>query len=167
MSLSDDDGSVDRLRRQVVVVFNANDDPVQVPAPDALDYRLHPIQAMSTDILTRKSAYDPDQSHFEVPGRTTAVFEALRPADEQIELIKGDIESLKADGRLNKGQAKALVSKLDAAIAALSRGRSNAAGNQLNAFLNQLSAFVKAGILDGTEADPIADAARDVLHTIG
>ena len=167
MSLSDDDGSVDRLRRQVVVVFNANDDPVQVPAPNALDYRLHPIQAMSTDILTRKSAYDPDQSHFEVPGRTTAVFEALRPADEQIELIKGDIESLKADGRLNKGQAKALVSKLDAAIAALSRGRSNAAGNQLNAFLNQLSAFVKAGILDGTEADPIADAARDVLHTIG
>lgn len=65
------------------------------------------------------------------------------------------IRELVTSGALSSGNANALTSKLDAAIASFARGNTTAALNQLEAFLNQLDALVEAGRMSTTDADAL------------
>src|SRR5574341_789947 len=66
-------------------------------------------------------------------------------------------------GSLNKGQGKALIAKLQAAIDSLDQGNPQAALHQLEAFINQVEAYVDSGVLTPEEARPLIDAARDLI----
>lgn len=65
---------------------------------------------------------------------------------------KALVDQLLTDGKINGGNANALTSKLDAAIASFNNGNPNAATNQLNALLNELDAFVNSGKLSASDA---------------
>ena len=77
MSISEAPGTnFDPAFKQVVVVFNANDE-AQTFSADALkglDLRLHPVQVNGSDPVVKTSAYNSTAGSFTVPARTTAVF---------------------------------------------------------------------------------------------
>jgi ABC-type transporter Mla subunit MlaD len=77
-----------------------------------------------------------------------------------------DIEALRDAGILNKGQANALIVKLETAIKNLDKGKANTALNELNAFINQVYAFVSAGTLTPEEAQHLIDAANAISDQI-
>jgi FIMAH domain-containing protein len=73
------------------------------------------------------------------------------------------VRLLLASGTLNEGQANALISKLQSAIAALQNGHENAAQNKLNAFKNQVMAMVNAGTLSAAAGQALIDEADAIL----
>jgi len=135
MSITDDEGAVDRTTERLVALVNASDDYVSFPMPEliGLEIGLHPVQESSTDPIVRTATFDPATGTFGVPARTTAVFEGERSPEEQGDLLIDDIEDLVADGVLNAGQGNALISKLENIIAKIDRGQIRAAINQLGA----------------------------------
>ena len=64
---------------------------------------------------------------------------------------------------LNKGQANALTSKIDAAARRIQSGNERAGGNGFDAFLHQVNAFVNARVLTVKQAQPLLDAALSLL----
>jgi len=168
MTLADDDGSVDRLRERIVVLFNATDDPQLFAAPSlaAYNFDLHEVQQASADPVVVTSTWDGDTSTFAVPERTTAVFVSLRSAEDQIDLVIEDIAELVAVGVLNSGQGNALTVKLENTLAKIARGLTNAATNQLNAFINQVEDFVADGILTPEQGAALIAAVQDIIDTL-
>ena len=65
-------------------------------------------------------------------------------APGQFALLIADIDRLEDEGVLNGGRANALRTKIEEALAAWERGRTNAAAGKLNALLNQVEAFMRA-----------------------
>ncbi len=167
MSLTDPTGAVDRVTEQIVVLFNANDEPQTFadPALAGLNLALHPVQQASSDPVVGGASYAVDGT-FTVPGRTTAVFVAKRPVTEQLNLVIEDVAALRADGTLNMGQANALTAKLTNAIKSLQMGKITPAMNQLNAFLNQVNAFEQSGILSPAQAAALRDAVQAALDCL-
>jgi len=77
------------------------------------------------------------------------------------------VEVLEDDGFLNKGQANALIKKLESAKESIKKGNYNAAVNKLNAFINHVNAFINGGILtdeQGNELIADAQAIIDILE---
>jgi hypothetical protein len=77
MSLSDTTGAgLDPELDSAWVVFNATDEPIELPVAAAagLDLSLHPVLASSSDPIVVSSAFDPADGSFTVPARTTAAF---------------------------------------------------------------------------------------------
>ena len=165
MTLSDDDGSVDRLRERIVVLFNATDDPQLFAAPSlaTYDFALHEAQQASSDPVVLTSSWDDGTATFSVPARTTAVFVAKRAAEDQIELVIDDVAALVDTGVLNSGQGNALTVKLENALAKLARGQIKAVINQLNAFINQVEDFVADGILTPEQGAALILAVEDII----
>jgi pullulanase-type alpha-1,6-glucosidase len=172
MTLSDEEGAVDPLREAIVVLFNANDEPQAFPAASLADHDfvLHEVQQASADPVVATSSWDGNTSSFTVPARTTAVFVALRSAEDQIEWLRDDVNELLNAGVLNRGQANALIKKLNAALARLAKGKAQgeagAAAGQINAFINQVEALAAAGILSPDEAAALIAAAEGVLGSL-
>jgi hypothetical protein len=73
-----------------------------------------------------------------------------------------DIDDLVPDP-LGAGQANALVSKIDNAVAKADAGQYQAAINQLMAFLNQLDQLVADGTLAPSEADPLREQVQALI----
>jgi pullulanase-type alpha-1,6-glucosidase len=169
MNLSDLDGSMDQTREQIVVLFNATDGPQDFAVPSLAGYGfgLHEVQQASADPVVTASTWDSTSATFTVPARTTAVFVAQRQAEDQLELVIGDIELLVEAGILNQGQGNALVSKLSNAIDSLERGRDNAAANQLGAFINHVYALVSAGILTQDQGNALISSVENAIDSIG
>ncbi|UCC60306.1 MAG: right-handed parallel beta-helix repeat-containing protein [Dehalococcoidia bacterium] len=90
----------------------------------------------------------------------------LPPPEDQIEDVISEVEDLVSDGALNKGQGNALVSKLESALSALSKGNIGAAVNKLQAFINQVNAYQEADILIKEDADSLRQAVEDVINSI-
>ena len=77
MSLSDVVGdNLDPAADRLVVLFNANDEPLSVAVPEWIGWEmsLHPVLAASADPVVREASFDSDAAIFSVPSRTTAVF---------------------------------------------------------------------------------------------
>ena len=83
MSLSDTVGDdLDPTADRLVVIFNADDEPITFAVPDwaaqeggaGREMALHPVLAASADATVLESSWDSDTGTFTVPGRTTAVF---------------------------------------------------------------------------------------------
>ncbi len=80
MSLSDPDGRVDLRFSHLLVVFNGRPGAVQLESPlGGVELRLHPIQRASSDPRLSDARFDAPSGRLEVPGRSSAVFVALRP----------------------------------------------------------------------------------------
>ena len=78
--LSDPDGSVDRVRETIAVLFNATDDAQVYPAPSlgGFEFALHEVQQASADPVVALSGWDGVADTFTVPARTTRA-KASRP----------------------------------------------------------------------------------------
>jgi hypothetical protein len=74
-----------------------------------------------------------------------------------------DIESLVDGGVLNKGQANALIVKIENAIKSLEKGNSNAAENQLSALISQTEDFVDNGIFTKVQGQTLITVAENVI----
>jgi pullulanase-type alpha-1,6-glucosidase len=165
MSISDNDGSVDRRYKQAVVLFNADKQGHNfqsgVFAGQAL--KLHPIQAVSSDPLARTASFNSASGTFFVPERTSAVFLQRRPINEQISLLIQDVEKLVTAGALNSGQGNALKAKLNAALVQFQRGDGKTTGNQLKAFTNQVQALTGANALSQDQGQSLTVEANSII----
>ena len=84
---------------------------------------------------------------------------SIKAITDDVELLRALVSQLEADATLNKGQANALTSKIDAAARQLQRGNEHAGENVFDAFIHQVNAFVNARVLTVTQAQPLLDAA--------
>jgi len=169
MSITDDEGAVDRDIETIFTLFNASDDPVvfQVPEEAGREAELHPVLAASTDPVVQTSSFDSATGTFDVPARTTAVFLVPRSADDLIDLLIDDVDLLEAGGIVNGGQANALRSKLSNALRKVERGQVGPAINMLEAFVNQVEALVSAGILSEQQGAELITAAENIIASLG
>jgi pullulanase len=80
MSLTDDDGAIDRAHNRVAVIFNATNQTQNFNIADfqGIPLTLHPLQKISTDCVVRASSFNRAVGAFSIPGRTAAVFWAYR-----------------------------------------------------------------------------------------
>jgi hypothetical protein len=85
---------------------------------------------------------------------------------EQIEELIGKVDALVDEGKLNKGEANALNSKLDSALKSIEKGKTNTACNQLGAFINQVNALINSGRLTLVEGEPLIFAAEAVITAL-
>jgi hypothetical protein len=168
MTLADNEGSVDRVRERIVVLFNATISPQEFEAGllAGFDFELHEVQQASSDPVVPTSSWDAGTSTFSVPARTTAVFVAGRSAEDQIALLIGDIDALVDAGVLNGGQGNALTVKLLNALNKIAKGQNHAAANQVSAFINQVEDFVAEGILTPDQGAALIAAAEDILDAL-
>jgi len=167
MSIADNYGDIDLTNELIVVLFNAGDDPVSFGLPeDGRDFRLHPVQAESVDSVVQTASYDAGIEAFNVPARTTAVFLAQRPIGEQIDVLIDEVDTLQAEGVLNRGRANSLKAKLRAAQKSAAKGKFTPAANQINAFINHVEAFVAAGVLSPEEGQLLISIAEEILQSM-
>ena len=168
MSLLDDYGDVDLATEQIMVLFNANDEPAMFPfAAGGRTFELHPVQAASADPIVRLADFDGSVEEFYVPGRTTAVFLLQRSLVEQIDFLIDQVDALEAGESINGGQANALRSKLEAAQRSYSNGKLTPAAKQIAAFINNVRALMSGGVLSTTEGEALISIAEDILQSIG
>lgn len=121
---------------------------IAVVMPNVTGIRNVPWQTYQTtvDSVESLSGYDvlallPDRIEVTVESGAGEAFDIIR------ELV--------TSGALSSGNANALTSRLDAAIASFARGNATAAVNQLEAFLSQLDALVSTGRMSTTDADAL------------
>jgi len=168
MSIADDYGDIDLTNELIVVLFNANDDPVSFDFPHGgREFGLHPVQAESVDSVVQTASYDAGAGTFNVPARTTAVFMAQRPIGEQIDVLIDAVNQLLDDDMLNGGRANSLKAKLSAARKSAANGRSTPAVNQINAFINEVQALMSGGVLSSEEGTALISIAEDILKSLG
>ncbi len=77
------------------------------------------------------------------------------------------VEDLVGQGVLNGGQGNSLMSKLEAVVASLANGKTNAACGQLNAFVNQVISLVDEGVLSAAEGQALVDFATAAMINLG
>lgn len=78
-------------------------------------------------------------------------------------ILEGKVIALRDSGALNPGQANSLLRKLDAAEAAIARGRIKAGINILQAFINQVLDFVEDGVLTEAQGLDLTECAEGVI----
>jgi pullulanase-type alpha-1,6-glucosidase len=172
MALSDPDGSVDRLREKIVVLFNANDNPQSFVATSlaANSFMLHEVQRASLDPVLMTATWDPGTNAFSVPPRTTAVFVSPRSAEDQIALIIDDIIELVDTGVLSEKDGKALTLKLEKALDKLARIKKTkkikSVIKEIDGFIKQVNDFVKKGKLTPEQGAALISAAEDVIESL-
>jgi pullulanase len=168
-SINDNSGDLDHQHARVVVLINSRPEAVNFSL-DAGNIcpglKLHPRQRSSADPVVRTSTFQESTCTFRVPGRTAAVFVKNRPADRQLELLRGSVDELVADRVLNGGQGNALEAKLEAAERQLAAGRTGPAANQVRAFMQQVQALRASGVLTGEQALWLLQDANAVLDAI-
>jgi uncharacterized protein (TIGR02145 family) len=71
-----------------------------------------------------------------------------------------EIEALVEEGQLNKGQANALIVKIENSIKSLENGNDNAAENQLSAFVNEAEDYVENGVIPEEIGEELIDGAE-------
>jgi pullulanase len=164
MRISDATGAIDRRRKDVVVLINADKTARQLQdaAFTGQQLVLHPILAVSDDALVRTSSFNKTTGTFVIPERTTAVFWTARSVGEQLNLLIGDVNRLVSDGVLNSGQGNALIVKLNAAIQQFERGNTMAARNQLVAFTLQVRALELSGRLSSENRRVLCFEAEEI-----
>ena len=84
-----------------------------------------------------------------------------------VDLLKGAIENLLAEGILTPDQSDGLMGKLDAAISSISRSKTAAACGQLGAFINQVHALVNNGTLSVEVGQALIDPAEAQRSQVG
>ncbi len=81
---------------------------------------------------------------------------------EQVAAIISRVKELLAEGVLARGEAMAMLAKLEAAAAQLAEGDVTAGCNVLQAFINHVTARMKTGKVPADEARSLIEAAQNV-----
>lgn len=89
----------------------------------------------------------------------------LTPA-EQIDAVRSMVTELVAGHRLGAGLGTALGAKLDAAGAALGRGRDQTAANVLTAFVHQVQALTATGTIDASTGSQLTTTVMDIVAVL-
>lgn len=85
------------------------------------------------------------------------------PPDPDISDLISEVAELADNGVLKKGQANALLQKLENAARMVDEGKTHAACGQLQAFVNQVDALMRAGQLPQTIGAGLIDTANYVI----
>jgi pullulanase-type alpha-1,6-glucosidase len=167
-SVADKTGEVDRRRKQVVVLINSDKKALEFQDAAFAGQRLalHPILAASEDATVRTSSFNQTTGAFIIPARTTVVFWAARPINDQINLLVSDVNNLVSKGFLNSGQGNALVAKLNAALSQLEKGNGTASKNTFNAFMQQVKALQSSGKLSPEQSAALMFEAGEISNQI-
>jgi hypothetical protein len=83
-----------------------------------------------------------------------------------IDEIVTDVETLTADGDLNRGQGNALLKKLRNAAKKLDRGHATAAADLLHSFIDQVDDLVSEGVLEPAEGQALIATASELINAI-
>jgi DNA/RNA endonuclease G (NUC1) len=75
------------------------------------------------------------------------------------------ITSLETAGKIDNGNAKSMISKLNAALTSLERGRAQTAANQLKALVNEINSLVADGVLSSTDAAPLLELVERAIDS--
>ncbi len=166
MSIADDIGDIDLTNELIVTLFNAGDEGVTFGFPaGGREFRLHPVLAGSSDPTVRSASYD--AGAFTVPARTTAVFLAMRPVDEQIDVLIDQVKALKSAGAIKPVRAFFLKIRLKIAKAALARGHDRFASLHMKAFIFHVKRLVRIGQLSTEDGELLISMAEQILQSIG
>ena len=90
-------------------------------------------------------------------------FSLVIAPQDQIENLIDELHVLADEAGLNKGEANALVSKLDNALKSLEKENTQAACNQLGAFINQVNALINSGRFTQEQGQGLTDAAQSLI----
>jgi endonuclease G len=80
--------------------------------------------------------------------------------------VQALIDGLASSGKLGRGNATSLTSKLRAALASLARGNQATAANQLTAMRNQIDSLVADGVLAASDAAPLLELLNRIIGAI-
>lgn len=83
------------------------------------------------------------------------------------ESFREEVEELLAAGTLNRGQANALLKKLDNAVRQADRGQTDAALAQMEALDEQIQNFVDEGVLSATEGQLLVQSTASIRQELG
>jgi hypothetical protein len=97
---------------------------------------------------------------------TTTTTVTVGTPSQGIAAIAGMIDQLVADGKLSKGNANSLTSKLDAALKQITNQNLTPARNQLEAFINEVDAMERSGRLSASDAAALRAEAKRVIASI-
>ena len=90
----------------------------------------------------------------------------LTPA-EQIAALTDAVNKLAAAGKLNRGNAQSLLTKLDNAARQLTaHGHENVAAQMLGQFVQKVGELVAGGTLSNSDGQPLIDAARKLINQL-
>jgi hypothetical protein len=76
------------------------------------------------------------------------------------------ISQLQTAGKLGKGNANSLSSKLDAALASLARGNPAAAANQLSAMRSEINSLVADGVVAASDVAALLDLLNHLIDSL-
>jgi len=88
------------------------------------------------------------------------------PAARRIGQLQGAVDALRAAGKLNPGQAKALRRKLDQALTQLNKSKTQAAIKRLRAFAKLARKLITKGNLDVADGDPLVTLAAAIARQL-
>jgi hypothetical protein len=94
---------------------------------------------------------------------TTATIITAAAAIENARTI---VNQLQTAGKLGKGNAKSLTTKLDAALRSIASGSPATAANQLNAMRNEINSLVTEGVLAASDAAPLLELLASIIDAI-
>lgn len=81
-------------------------------------------------------------------------------------MLVATVNQLAALGTINAGNATALTSKLNNAIASMNAGNVTAARNQLQAFISNVNALVRSRRLSAATGAGLTDAAVEIIAAL-
>ncbi len=90
------------------------------------------------------------------------------PAQEEIDAIEEDVETLILDGEfdINSAQADSLLYKLQHSAEKLAENKINVAINGLNSFINNISAYINNGSIDETNGNALIAAVQAIIDSL-
>jgi hypothetical protein len=86
--------------------------------------------------------------------------------EQEVKELISAVHALVDSGVLNKGQATALLSKLENALDQIRRGNNHSAANQFSAFVNQVEAYVYIGLLSPEQGEALIDSAAALIDVL-
>ena len=89
----------------------------------------------------------------------------LTPA-EQIAALTDAVNNLAAAGKLKRGNAQSVLTKLDNAARQLTQGHENVAAQMLGQFVQKVAELVAGGALSNSDGQALIDAARKVIDQL-
>jgi len=109
------------------------------------------------------ATYGGDAIHGASSGNSTLTVQTQK---QGIQSLQKQVQALKAQGKLNRGQTNSLMVKLNHALANLNSGKSKVACNQLNAFINQVNDYVYTGVLTPDVGAVLTSQAQAIISAI-
>jgi len=109
------------------------------------------------------ATYGGDAIHIASSGTSKLI---VQTQQQGIQSLQKQVQELKTQGKLNRGQTNSLMVKLNHALTNLKPGKSKVACNQLNAFINQVNDYVSTGVLTPDVGAVLTSQAQAIISAI-